>query len=85
MLARHRQWIETAEARSLYRKRKELAEPAFAIIKEHMGVRRFLLKGLANVRSEWALLTAAFNLRSLAKVWATSLTPPRRPIPASGS
>lgn len=85
VLARHRRWIETAEARSLYKKRKELAEPAFAIIKEHMGVRRFLLKGLANVRSEWALLTAAFNLRSLAKVWATSLTPPRRPIPASGS
>ena len=70
-LRRHRQWMATDEARSLYARRKELAEPSFGILKEQMGGRRFLLRGLGNVRAEFVLLATAFNLRTLWRVWTT--------------
>jgi hypothetical protein len=58
------------EAKALYSKRKGLIEPTFGIMKEEQAARRFLLRGADNVLSEWTLLAVAFNLRSLAKVWA---------------
>jgi len=69
LLRRHRQWMATDEARVLYARRKELNEPTFGIIKEQMGGRRFLLRGLANVRAEFVLLATAFNLRTLWRMW----------------
>lgn len=69
-LRRHRAWMEKEEAQSIYKKRKQLIEPVFGIIKEHlMGIRRFLLRGIANVAAEWSLLATAFNLRVLARAW----------------
>ena len=69
-LRRHRAWMATDEARSAFKKRKELVEPVFGIIKEQQGLRRFLLRGLANVAAEWTLLATAFNLRTLWRVWS---------------
>ena len=66
-LTAHRRWMQTAEARDALRRRKELIEPVFGIIKEQQAGRRFLLRGLEAVRSEWTLLAVAFNLRTLAK------------------
>lgn len=68
-LRAHRAWMATEEAQALYRRRKELVEPVFGIVKECQGARRFLLRGLAQVRAEWRLLATAFNLRTLAMVW----------------
>ena len=65
--------MESEEARALYRMRKQTVEPVFGIVKEQMGARRFLLRGLANVNAEWSLLAAAFNLRSLGKIWSKGL------------
>ena len=73
LLRRHRDWMATEEAQALYTRRKQLPEPAFGILKEQMGARRFLLRGLANVRSEFILLATAFNLRSLWRIWAGCL------------
>jgi transposase len=69
LLRQHRQWMKTPEAHGLYARRKELSEPTFGILKDQMGARRFLLRGLANVRAEFALLATAFNLRTLWRVW----------------
>ena len=44
-------------------------EPVFGILREHLGLARFLHRGLAKVRAEWQLLCAAFNLRVLWKAW----------------
>ncbi|MBZ0269710.1 transposase [bacterium] len=44
---------------SPYRFRKHTVEPVFGQIKEARGFRRFLLRGLANVKAEWALLSRA--------------------------
>jgi transposase len=51
--------------RSRYRLRKQTVEPVFGQIKEAMGFRRFLLRGLERVRSEWSLICTAHNLRKL--------------------
>ncbi len=66
-LTAHRHWMQTAAARDAFRRRKQLIEPVFGIIKEQQAGRRFLLRGLEAVRSEWTLLAVAFNLRTLAK------------------
>ena len=68
-IRRHREWMATDEAKEAYKKRKELIEPSFGIIKEAMGIRRFLLRGLNNVRAEGILIATAFNLRTLYRVW----------------
>ena len=70
-LRRHRAWMATDEARSAFKKRKQLVEPVFGIIKEQQGVRRFLLRGVGNVTAEWTLLATAFNLRTLWRAWRT--------------
>jgi transposase len=60
--------------KSPYRLRKQTVEPVFGQIKEVRGFRRFLRRGLANVRGEWALLCTAHNLLKLAAVGALSGT-----------
>ncbi len=74
LLLKHRRWMQTDEACSLYARRRELSEPTFGILKDQLGARRFLLRGLANVRAEFTLMAAAFNLRTLWRVWTHSMT-----------
>ena len=72
VLRRHRAWMSTTEAKEAYRLRKRVVEPVFGIIKEQQGARRFLLRGLANVMTEWTMLVTAFNLRTLYRAWRSS-------------
>jgi transposase len=69
LLNEHRQWMKTDEARSLYARRQQLIEPVFGILKEQLGARRLLLRGLVNVSAEFTLMATAFNLRTLSRVW----------------
>lgn len=69
LLRQHRAWMATHEAKQTYRRRKELPEPTFGILKEQMGMRQFLLRGLSNVKAEWITAVTAFNLRSLWRCW----------------
>jgi transposase len=86
LLRDHRVWMATAEATQAYRQRKQLPEPTFGILKDQQGARRFLLRGLAAVQAEWALLATAFNLRTLYRVWQRRKRPrPSAPrTPAGG-
>ncbi len=52
--------------RSRYRLRKQVVEPVFGHIKECRGFRRFLLRGLEQVRAEWSILCTVHNLLKLA-------------------
>jgi len=70
VLRAHRRWMDSEEAQAIYRRRNWLVEPVFGIVKDQQGARRFLLRGLANVCGEWLLVAAAFNLRSLWRIWA---------------
>jgi transposase len=51
-----------------YRLRKQIVEPVFGQIKQARGFRQFLLRGVGQVRAEWALLCTAHNLLKLAQV-----------------
>jgi len=69
LLRNHRDWMATPEAKIAYQRRKELSESTFGIIKEQMGFRRFLLRGLKNIKSESFMVATAFNLRILCRAW----------------
>lgn len=73
MIQRHREWMQTNEAKLIMNRRKELPEPVFGILKEQQSARRFLLRGLAKVNAEAQLLVTAFNLRTLYQNWKTCL------------
>ncbi|WP_251963945.1 IS1182 family transposase [Salinibacter ruber] len=57
--------LETREGKDFYGRRKGTAEPVFGIVKEVMGIRQFLLRGLQKVKGEWALIRCAFNLKRM--------------------
>jgi transposase len=69
LLRQHRQWMKTEEAKDLYSRRQQLSEPVFGILKDQMGARRFLLRGLVNVCAEFTLMATVFNLRTLCRIW----------------
>ena len=62
--------IRRAGRRSRYRLRKQVVEPVFGHIKQARGFRQFLLRGLTNVRGEWAMVCTVHNLLKLHKAAA---------------
>jgi transposase len=58
--------LKTAAGRAIYARRKAIAEPVFGQIKEARGFRRFLLRGLDQIRGEWRLVCLTHNLL---KIW----------------
>jgi len=65
-----RQRLRRAGRRSRYRLRKQVVEPVFGQIKAARGFRQFLLRGIENVKHEWALVCTAHNLTKLARAAA---------------
>lgn len=57
--------MKTEIGRKFYALRKSTVEPVFGIIKEVMGFRRFMLRGLEAVQGEWTLVCIAYNLKRL--------------------
>ena len=68
-LRKHREWMVSEAAKEVYKLRKQLIELVFGIAKEQLSARRFLLRGLANVKAEWVVLATALNLRTLWHAW----------------
>jgi transposase len=62
---RMRERLADETERKRYQKRSGMVEPVFGLLKEILGYRRFLLRGLQKVRGEWSLICTAFNLRKL--------------------
>jgi len=61
---------------ALRRQRKAIIEPVFATIKQAMGFRRWTVRGLENVRTQWALLCTTYNLKKLYRHWAARVLAP---------
>ena len=55
----------TIKGRCTYALRKQIVEPVFGQIKEARGFRRFLLRGLEQVRAEWEMICITHNLLKL--------------------
>src|SRR5262249_48936480 len=64
--------VRTPTGRALYARRKVIVEPVFGQIKEVRGFRRFLLRGLDNIRGEWHLVCVTHNLL---KLWRYTFAP----------
>ena len=62
--ALERRYLEP-DAQAIYARRKTRVEHPFGHVKHNLGVRRFLLRGLAGVRAEWSLLLAGFNIQRM--------------------
>ncbi len=60
-----RRRLEDPEGKQRYRQRSGMVEPVFGMIKETLGYRRFLMRGLQKVKGEWAMICTAFNLLKL--------------------
>jgi len=56
--------------RTLLKKRSVTVEPVFGWIKEAMGFRRWTVRGLEKVQTQWLLLCTAVNFNRLKKHWA---------------
>lgn len=53
------------ENKEKYRLRQQTVEPVFGIIKQALGFRQFLTRGIENVNNEWNLVTTAYNFKRL--------------------
>ncbi len=59
--------LKRAGWRSRYRLRKQIVEPVFGQIKQARGFRQFLLRGIENVKAEWAMICTAHNILKIAR------------------
>jgi transposase len=66
LLKQNRRKLLMESSQEIMKRRGAVVEPVFAILREHHNLRRFLRRGLKNVRAEWHLLCAAYNLK---KIW----------------
>ena len=64
-IAQMRAKMAQPEERARYRLRRQTVEPVFGIVKQSMGFRQFLLRGLDKVQGEWALVMLAYNCKRL--------------------
>jgi transposase len=65
---RMRRKLQTKAGAMIYAARKAIVEPVFGQIKQARGFRRFSLRGLAKVRSEWALVCATHNILKMYRI-----------------
>ena len=63
VVMKHR--LKTTEGKRLYAKRKSTIEPVFGIIKQALGFRQFLLRGLDSAEKEWNLVCMAWNIKRM--------------------
>ena len=57
--------MSRVESQEAYKRRFHAAETPFAVLKQIMKLRQFLLRGLENVKTEWLWACTAHNLRKL--------------------
>jgi len=76
LLQAHRERLGSEPAKQAIRRRGAVIECVFGILREHLGLNRFLRRGLDNVRAEWKLLCAAFNLHKLYHHWRCAMAAP---------
>ena len=60
-----REKMADPEQSARYRLRQQTVEPVFGIVKQAMGFRQFLLRGIDKVHGEWGLVMLAYNCKRL--------------------
>jgi len=57
--------LQTQDGKAVYAARKATVETVFGIVKEVLGFRQFLLRGLDSVQAEWSLVCIGWNLKRM--------------------
>jgi len=57
--------LATEEGKAIYKLRSQTVETVFGIIKEVIGFRVFLLRGIEKMKGEWELVCLAYNCKRL--------------------
>lgn len=70
---RMRRKLRTVRGRERYKLRQCSVEPVIGHLKEAMGLRQLLLRGLSKARFEWLFTCTAFNLMKLWRHWRQGL------------
>jgi transposase len=60
--------LQTKDGKEKRKERRQISEPVFGIIKEAMGFRKFLMRGLAKVNVEWDLISLAYDFKRLFRI-----------------
>ena len=69
-LVRQREKLKDQTMRALLKQRGATVEPVFGWAKEVLGFRRWSVRGLEKVKTQWALQCTAMNLLRLYKSWS---------------
>lgn len=68
-VVRQREKRQDPANKKLLRARKTIIEPVFGWIKENLVFRRWTVRGLENVKTQWSLLCTTINLKKLYNYW----------------
>jgi transposase len=68
--------LQTPLGQAQYQQRSQIIERRFGQIKQHDGFRRWTVWGLEAVRTQWSLVCATLNLRTLCQRWKTRTVGP---------
>lgn len=79
----HARWQLAATA-ELYSLRASTVEPVFAQVKQQSGFRRWTVRGLENVKAQWAWLCTGWNLKVIFRHWKDRNGPSGPTSPRSG-
>ena len=66
---RHHEHMQQKGSATRYKRRFHYGETPFAVMKTALGLRRFALRGIDDVRQEWLWGCTAFNLKKLIGMW----------------
>jgi transposase len=64
-----RHQLKSPEGSERWNRRREIIEPRFAQVKQHEGFRRWTVRGLEAVNTQWTMLCTTLNLRVLHRRW----------------
>jgi len=70
-IAHQRLKHEDGRKLAMLKRRSCIIEHVFGHIKEEMAFRRFTMSGLENVKTQWALICTAMNMKKLYRWWAS--------------
>lgn len=65
---RMKEKMNTLEAKKIYNLRKITVEPVYGNIKQNLGLREFLLRGIQGAKTEMNLISIAHNLKKIHKL-----------------
>jgi transposase len=68
-VVRQREKRQDPANKKLLKARKAIIEPVFGWIKQNLGFRRWTVRGLENVKTQWSLLCTTINLKKLYSYW----------------